>query len=40
MKLTYCFSFFSANIEAWIKNKVIFYIYIFGAVEKCPYIWS
>ena len=34
MKLTYCFSFFSANIEARIKNKVIFKIYISGAVKK------
>ena len=32
-----CFTFFSANIEARIKNKVIFKIYISGAAEKCTY---
>ena len=32
-----CFSFFSENIEARIKNEVIFKFCVFGAVEKCPY---
>ena len=30
-------SFFSVSIEARIENKVIFKIYICGAIEKRPY---
>ena len=35
-----CFNFFSANIQARIKNKDIFKILISGAIEKCPYFHS
>ena len=36
-QLTYI-SFIQANIEARIKNEVIFKICVSGAVEKCPYL--
>ena len=34
MTLTYCSSLFSANIEARIKNEVIFKIYVSGLLKN------